>query len=120
MRCVRDIDYRCEDKKKTNKVGYLKGNITLDPALDMSRLLLSEYSDHHSQENKPFSLEMHLKIQLSRRGLKLSNSKPSCKVSAVHFFGKKKRSHQWLSEIKLSLISALFIFLFQDQPLFLS
>jgi hypothetical protein len=36
----------------------------------------------------PFSQEMHLKIQLSNRGLKLSNSKPRCRVSALHLFVK--------------------------------
>jgi hypothetical protein len=36
--------------------------------------------------NKSFSQEMHLKILLSSRGLKLSNSKPGCRVSARRFF----------------------------------
>jgi hypothetical protein len=34
-------------------------------------------------KNKPLSQEMHLKIPLSSHGLKLSNSKPGCKVSAL-------------------------------------
>jgi hypothetical protein len=58
---------------------------------------------------------MHLNIPLSSRGLKLPNSKPVCRVSALHFFVK---SHQWLSDIKLIQISAFSSFLFQDQPLF--
>ncbi len=37
---------------------------------------------------KLFSQEMHLKKLLSRRNLKLSNSKPRCNVSALHFFVK--------------------------------
>ncbi len=32
---------------------------------------------------------MHLKIPLSSRGLKLSNCKPGCRVSALHFFVKQ-------------------------------
>jgi hypothetical protein len=39
-----------------------------------------------TKKNEPFSQEMHLKITLSIRGLKLPNSKPGCIVSALHFF----------------------------------
>jgi hypothetical protein len=34
----------------------------------------------------PFSQEMHLKIPLLGRGLKISISKPGLRVSALHFF----------------------------------
>jgi hypothetical protein len=37
---------------------------------------------------KPFSKEMYLKMPLLSRGLKLPNSKPGCRVSALHFFMK--------------------------------
>ncbi len=36
----------------------------------------SQNPDHHTQQNEPFSQEMHLKIPLPSLGLKLSNSKP--------------------------------------------
>jgi hypothetical protein len=39
-------------------------------------------------KNEPFSQEMHLKIILSSRGLKLPNSKSGYGVSALHFFVK--------------------------------
>ncbi len=39
-------------------------------------------------KNEPLSQEMHLKIPLLSQGLKLSNSKPGCRVSALHFFVK--------------------------------
>jgi hypothetical protein len=44
--------------------------------LDESSLTLSGNPDHHLPKNEPFSQKMHLKIPLSNRGLKLSNSKP--------------------------------------------
>jgi hypothetical protein len=37
-----------------------------------------------SPENESFSQEMHLKILLSSRDLKLSNSEQGCRVSAHH------------------------------------
>jgi hypothetical protein len=40
------------------------------------------------KKNEPFSQEMHLKIPLPSQGLILSNSKPGCRVSALHFFVK--------------------------------
>ncbi len=39
-------------------------------------------------ESESFSQEMHLKIPLSSRASKLSNSKPGCRVSAPHLFVK--------------------------------
>jgi hypothetical protein len=39
-------------------------------------------------KNEPSSQEMHLKIPLSSWDLKLSNSKPGCWASALHFFVK--------------------------------
>jgi hypothetical protein len=57
--------------------------------LDRPWLSLSENPAHHiKNKNELFSQEMHLKIQLLSRGLKLSNSKPGCRVSALHFFVK--------------------------------
>ncbi len=56
--------------------------------LDRCWLPLSENPDHHPQKNEPFSQEMHLKIPLLSRGLKVSNSNPGCRVSALHFFVK--------------------------------
>jgi hypothetical protein len=74
------VDYRCEERMASLET-------TLVP-LDRSRLPLSDNPDHHPQENEPFIQEMHLKITLLSRGLKLSNSKPGCGVSALHFFVK--------------------------------
>ncbi len=50
---------------------------------------------------------MHLKIQPLSQGLKFSNSKPGCRVSAIHFFV-KYRYHQWLSGIELIHMSICF------------
>jgi hypothetical protein len=61
---------------------------------------------YHPPKNEPFSQEKHLKIQLSRRGLKLSNSKPGCVFSALNFFGKHIQYHQWFSDIELIQITA--------------
>ncbi len=41
-----------------------------------------------SQKTEQFSQEVHLKTPLSSRGLKLSNSKPGCRISALHFCAK--------------------------------
>ncbi len=56
--------------------------------LDRSWLPLPKNPDHHPPKNEPFSQEMHLKIPRLCRGLKFSNSKPGCRVSALHFFVK--------------------------------
>jgi hypothetical protein len=77
-----NIDYRCEDRKR-----LASWEATLVP-LDRSWLPHSENPDHHSQKNEPLSQEMHLKITLSSWGLRLSNSKPGCRISALHFFVK--------------------------------
>jgi hypothetical protein len=76
------VDYRCEDRKKL--VSYEAALVSLDRSL----LFLSKNLYHHSSKNEPFSQEMHLKIPLSSLGLKLSNPKPGCEVSALHFFVK--------------------------------
>jgi hypothetical protein len=47
-----------------------------------------------------FSQEMHLKILLSSRGLKLTNFKAGCRVSALLFF-LWNRYPPWLSDAKL-------------------
>jgi hypothetical protein len=70
---------------KTEKVGELRGDIgairkVLTPSFRIPRSTPSK--------NEPFSQEMHLKIPLLTWCLKLSNSKPGCRVSALHFFVK--------------------------------
>jgi hypothetical protein len=45
-------------------------------------------SSPRKEKTEPFSQEMHLKIPLLSQGLKLPNSKPGCRVSALHFFVK--------------------------------
>ncbi len=52
-------------------------DVTLVP-LDKSCVPLSENPDQQPKRNEPFSHEMHLKIPLLSRGLKLSKSKPGC------------------------------------------
>jgi hypothetical protein len=71
---------------KTNeKVGMFRGNIGA-----IRQVLTSSFRKPRSSpsKNELFSQEMHLKIPLLSRGLKLSNSKPGCRVSALHFFVK--------------------------------
>jgi hypothetical protein len=46
-------------------------------------------SQQLSPKIEPFNHEMRLKMPLSSRGMELSNYKPGCKVSALHFFVKK-------------------------------
>jgi hypothetical protein len=74
------MDYRCEDRKKIGELRRYTSAVrwVLTPSF---RKPLSS-----SPNNKPFSQEMHLKIPLSSQGLKLSNSKPGCRVSTLHFF----------------------------------
>jgi hypothetical protein len=57
------IDNRCEDRKIVRQVSTPSFTKPQSP-----------------QKNKAFSQEMHLKIQLLSRCLKLSNSKPGCRV----------------------------------------
>jgi hypothetical protein len=64
-----DIDYRYEDEKK---IGLLRGN-----KIGAIRCVLTpsfRKPISFPPKNEPFSQEMHLKIQLLSRGLKLSNS----------------------------------------------
>jgi hypothetical protein len=56
-------------------IGHLIG---FDPLFQKTSII--------NPKTEPFSQEMDLKIPLSSRGLKLSNSKPGCKVSAFNFF----------------------------------
>jgi hypothetical protein len=70
---------------RTKEVGELRGDISairyvLTPSVRKPR--------SSPTKNELFSQEMHLKIPLSSRGLKFSNSKPGCIVSALHFFVK--------------------------------
>ncbi len=53
---------------------------------DRSWLPISENHQSSPPKNNPCSQEMHLKILRFSWGLKLSNSKPGCEVSALHFF----------------------------------
>jgi hypothetical protein len=76
------MDHGCEHG---TKVGESRGDIgaireVLTPSFRKLRSSLPK--------NKPFSQGMHLKIPLLSQGLKLSNSKPGCRVSALHFFVK--------------------------------
>jgi hypothetical protein len=73
------IDYGCEDRKAVGKlrdyIGVIRYVLTL--SLRKSRSSL--------QKHEPFIQEIHLKKPLLSNGLKLSNSKPSCRVSALCF-----------------------------------
>ncbi len=75
-RFVLSIDYECEDKKKIG-----------ESACDVGASLLQK-TPIITPKHEPFSQEMHLKIPLLNRSLKLSNSKPGCRVSAQHVFVK--------------------------------
>jgi hypothetical protein len=72
-------------KTDTNLTGL---EATLVP-FDGSRIHTKENPNHQPKKTERLSQEMHLKIPLSSRGLKLSNSKPGYRVSALHFFLKK-------------------------------
>jgi hypothetical protein len=72
----RFIDYRHEDKKKL---------MSLLPLNRSWFFCFFRKPRSSPQKNELFSQEMHLKIPLLSRGLKLSNSKPGCRVSALHF-----------------------------------
>ncbi len=74
------IDYWREDRTKS-----VNQEATLVP-LDNSWLRSFRKPRSSPPKTESFSPEMHLKIQLSSRGLKLSNSKPGCRVSSFHFF----------------------------------
>jgi hypothetical protein len=77
---------------------------TLMP-LDRSWLSLSVRNPRSSPpENDPFSQEMHLKILLLSRGLKLSNYKPGCRVSALHFFCEIDNTNDFLTLSSISLV----------------
>jgi hypothetical protein len=74
------IDYGCEERKED---GDLKGNI------GAIKQVLTLPFRKSPPKNKTFIQEMHLKIPLLGLGLKLSNSKPGCRVSALHCFVKQ-------------------------------
>ncbi len=76
---ARLIDYRCGDRRK---FGELRGAIWL--------VLTHYFRKPRSSppQNEPFNKEKHLKILHLSRGSKLSNSKPGCRVSAIHSFVK--------------------------------
>jgi hypothetical protein len=73
--------------KDSETVGESRGNIigAIRKALTSSL----KNTGYITSKNKPVSLMMHLKIPLAIRGLKLSNSKPGCRVSALHHFVKQ-------------------------------
>ncbi len=74
------IDYRCEDRRKVSKLA--SSEAILVHWFDW--YFLFQKTPSNTPKNEPFSQEMHLKIPLQSRDLKLSNSKPSCRVSALH------------------------------------
>jgi hypothetical protein len=62
---------------------------------------------------------MHLKITLSSRGLKLSNTKPRFRVAVLHFFREVETSNGFLTSNSILIqINVFFSFLFQDEPQF--
>jgi hypothetical protein len=70
---------------KTENIGELRCNFgafrqALTPSLRKPCLSPSK--------NEPFRQEMRLKIPFSNRAFILPNSKPGCRVSALHFFVK--------------------------------
>jgi hypothetical protein len=67
--------------------------------------------------NEPFIQEMHLKMPVLSRGLKLSNSKPGCRVSALHFLGEIDTTNDFLtsSSIRWAFFSASY---FRINPCF--
>ncbi len=68
------------------------------------------------KKNEPFSQEMHMKIPLLSRGLKLMSSKAGCKVSALHF--SVKLIPQMAFWHRANSDGCFFIFLSQDEPVF--
>jgi hypothetical protein len=73
------------DVKTEKKLGDLRGDI------GAIRYVLAHSfrkSRPSPPKNERFSQEMNLKIPFLSRGLKLSNSKPGCRVSTLHFFVK--------------------------------
>jgi hypothetical protein len=91
--------------KKENELGSWEA--TLFSLLDGSWIppFIKFRSPPPPKKIEPFSQEMHLKIMLLSRGLKLPNPKPCYRVSALYFFF-LNRYHQWLSDIELIQISA--------------
>jgi hypothetical protein len=79
--------------------------------LATSWLPLSENHNNHANppKNELFSQEMRLNILFLNRGLKLSNSKPGCRVSGLLFFV-KYIYQQWLHDIELIQMSVFFFF----------
>ncbi len=75
-------DYRREDKKIVSELRDDIGAVrkVLTPSF--------RKPDHRPEKNEPFNQEKHLKIPLLSKGLKLPNSKPDCRVSALHLFVK--------------------------------
>ncbi len=69
-----------QKKKKSAQVESWEAKLVQYIALD------SIFQNAPPEKKEPLSQEMHLKIQLLSRGLKLSNSKPCCRVSALYFF----------------------------------
>jgi hypothetical protein len=80
---LRGITHSCEDKKKRWRVTIRHWSYSLG-----FQSLCQKTLNRPPQKNEPFSQEIHLKIPLWSRALKLTNSKPICTVSALHFFVK--------------------------------
>jgi hypothetical protein len=77
------VDYRFKD---TWKVGELRSDILV--SLDKSWLPLSENPDQHPQRKRTIQPGDVFEDTALSLGLKFSNSKPVCRVSALHFFVK--------------------------------
>jgi hypothetical protein len=75
------IDYRCENRRKlTNEEETLVPLDGLNSPFQQTQII--------SPKNEPLSQEMHSKIPLLSRGLKLSNPIPGCRVFVLHFVAK--------------------------------
>ncbi len=84
MEYVVAMDYRCEDSKKSSRV-KMQNSCHLLIGLDNS--FRKPWTS--PPKNEQFSQEMHLKIPLLSRGLRLSGSKPSSRVSVIDFYVKQ-------------------------------
>ncbi len=102
----RVIDYICEDRVRSWPVKrrHWCNQMGLDSLFQKAPII--------SAKNEPFSQDMHSKILHSSRELKLSNSKPGCRVSALSpFFFEIDTTSGFLisNSIRWALFSASYI-----------
>jgi hypothetical protein len=71
------IDVKTEKKLASKQATLVPLNI---PSLPLSE------KPYHRPQSELFSQKMHLKISLLGQGLKVTNYKPGCGVSALHYF----------------------------------